>query len=233
MPLASTFLSKHSGHRKERTFTWMHVITQRGRFMCVRCHPWEMQRKMGCVSLINLEGRQSKAAGCQVVELDRCKREINVPFVVDKDSVCCQTLKNGWVGPLRRAIASRVVGHCLMHLNLEAMHQFLPRLRLGGFVSIRDDSLGTSFAYDHLSQEHVDQIIGCHVLATGDEQATLGKLLHHSHNSVITSHGRRSPETQKTDTLCHLVSGTSKGLGYLAVLTRCDLAAWYTSQLRM
>jgi hypothetical protein len=34
-----------------------------------------------------------------------------------------------------------------------------------------------------------------------------------------------NPETQSTDTLCHLVSGTGKGLGTLAVSTRLDFAA--------
>ena len=34
-----------------------------------------------------------------------------------------------------------------------------------------------------------------------------------------------NPETQLTDTVCHLVSGTGKGLGCPAVVTRRDLAA--------
>ena len=34
-----------------------------------------------------------------------------------------------------------------------------------------------------------------------------------------------SPETRSTDTLCHFMSGTGKGLGCLAVSTRRDLAA--------
>ena len=34
-----------------------------------------------------------------------------------------------------------------------------------------------------------------------------------------------TPETQSTETLCHLMSGTGKGLGYLAVSTRRDLVA--------
>ena len=34
-----------------------------------------------------------------------------------------------------------------------------------------------------------------------------------------------NPETHSMDTLCHLVSGTGKGLGTLAVSTRLDFAA--------
>ena len=33
--------------------------------------------------------------------------------------------------------------------------------------------------------------------------------------------------------LCHLVSGTGRVPGCLAVLTCCDLAAWHTSQIRL
>ena len=44
---------------------------------------------------------------------------------------------------------------------------------------------------------------------------------------------RGSQETQSTDTLCDLVSGTSRGVGWLAVLTCRDLGNWHTSQLNM
>ena len=77
-----------------------------------------------------------------------------------------------------------------MHLNLEAMCPFLPRLRLQQVVSIRDHLSRISFeSVDHFSKQQVDEIIGRDVLATGDENATLQKSGDHSHSSLITSRG--------------------------------------------
>ena len=54
------------------------------------------------------------------------------------------------------------------------------------------------------------------------------RLKHRSTRVMMASWPRvvdGSPETQSIDTLCHLVSGTGKGLGCLALMTRHDLAA--------
>ena len=90
-------------------------------------------------------------------------------------------MKDRLVGLHRNVIASRGVGHCLMHPNLEAMCQFLPCLRLNQPVRIREFLSTTFFESDHFSQEDVHEIISCHVLATWDENATLQKLVDQSH----------------------------------------------------
>ena len=65
-----------------------------------------------------------------MVELYLGEQEVGIPLLVTKNAVCSQTMKDGLVASLRQAIASRAVGHCLMHLNLEAVRQFFPRLGL-------------------------------------------------------------------------------------------------------
>ena len=42
-----------------------------------------------------------------------------------------------------------------------------------------------------------------------------------------------SSETLSINTVCHLVSGTKGGCGYLDIDLFLDLAAWHTSQLRI
>ena len=44
---------------------------------------------------------------------------------------------------------------------------------------------------------------------------------------------RGSPETRCMGTLCHLVSGTGKGVSWLAVPTCRNLEALHTTQLKM
>ena len=88
------------------------------------------------MSLINLELGQSKCVGYQVVKLNLSKQEVDIPLVVAKDAVCPQALKDRLVAALRQAVASRAVGHRLLHLSLEALCQLFPRLELEQLVSI-------------------------------------------------------------------------------------------------
>ena len=159
----------------------------------MRCHSGEVKWEMWCASLISLERRQSKAFGRQVLELDFGEQEVNVPCDVAEDTVCSQTPKDRLDGSLSQAIASRVVGHCLMHLNPEAMCQLLPCLGLQQLVSIGNDLSRTSFESDHFSKEHVDEVISRDVLAAWYKHSTLRKSVDHGHNSVVTSHGWRQP----------------------------------------
>ena len=117
----------------------------------MRCHSWKVQWKMGCVSLVNLEKLPWKPDRCQVVQLHLCKREVNIPFVVTKDAVCSQTLKNRLVGLHPQATVSRAVGHCLMRLNLGGVRKFRSRLGLKQFAPIGSHLLRTSFDSGHFS----------------------------------------------------------------------------------
>ena len=161
MHLALTFLSKHGTHRVKSMFSPTHVIIQGRRFMCVRC----------C---------SGKIGGCWTsVELDFGKREVDIPFVVAEDTVCSQSLKHRLVGSLRQTIASRAVGHCLVHFNLEAMCQLFPCLGLEQLVSIGDDLSRASFESNHSAKEHVDEVVSRHVLATRYKHPTLRKPFNH------------------------------------------------------
>ena len=87
MHLVWAFLSEHCTHRVKGTFSTMHVIIHSRRFMCMRRRLEKVQRKMGCTSLINLEQRQSKTVGCQVVKLNPSKQEVDIPLNVAEDAV--------------------------------------------------------------------------------------------------------------------------------------------------
>ena len=101
MHVASAFLSHYDAHRIQGTFTSMHVIISGRRFMCMRSRLEKIQRKVGYMSLINLQRRQSKTVGCQVVEMNLSKQKIYIPLVVAEDAVCPQTLKDRLVAALR------------------------------------------------------------------------------------------------------------------------------------
>ena len=101
MHLASTLFGKHCTHRIEGTFSSLHVIIYRRRFMCMRSHSEKIQWKMGCTSLINLERRLSKTVGRQLVKLNLSEQKVDMPLVVTKDAVCAQALEDRLVAALR------------------------------------------------------------------------------------------------------------------------------------
>ena len=123
MHLASAFLSKHCRHRIQGTFSLKHVTIHGRRFMRVISHSGKIQWKMGCTSLVNVERRWSKTVARQVVKLNLGEQKVDIRLVVTKDVVCTQALKDQLVAVLRQAIASRAVGHCLVHLDLETLCQ--------------------------------------------------------------------------------------------------------------
>ena len=151
---------------------------------------------MWCTSVINLERRYWKAVGRQVVKLNLGEQKVDIPLVVTKDAVCTQALKDGLVAVLRQAVASRAVGHPLVHLDLETLCQLFPRLELEQLVSIGNNLSGASFESNHFPQEHIDKVVGCHVFAARDEHSTFGESIDHSHDSVKASGGRQQSGTQ-------------------------------------
>ena len=106
---------------------------------------------MGCTSLISFQRRQLKTVGCQVVKLNLGEQKVDIRLVVAKDAVCPQGLKDRLVAALRQAVASRAVGHRLMHLNLKTLCQLFPRLGLEQLVSIGTNSWRASFELNHFA----------------------------------------------------------------------------------
>ena len=119
------------------------------------------------------------------------EQEVDIPLVVAEDAVCTQALEDRLVAALRQAVASRAVGYRLVHLDLETLSQLLPRLRLEQLVSVRNNLSRASFQSDYLMQEHIDKVVGCHILATRDEHSTLGESVDYSHDGVMAPCGRQ------------------------------------------
>ena len=106
---------------------------------------------MGCTSLIHVERRQSKTVGRQVVKLNLGEQKVDIPLLVGEDAVYPQVLKDGRVAVLRKAVASRAVGHRLVHLNFETLCQLFPGLGLQQLVSIENDLSRASFESNHFA----------------------------------------------------------------------------------
>ena len=191
MHLASTFLGEHSTHRIEGTFSSMHVFIHGRRFICMRSHSGNIQWKMRCTSLIILERRQSKTVGWQFVKLNLSEQKVDIPLVVAEVAVCPQGLIDRLVAALCQAVSSRAVGHQLVHLNFEMLCQLFPRLGLGQLVSIGNSLSRASFESNCFAWEHVNEVVGRHVLAAKNEHSTFRKPVDHSHDGVVASRGQR------------------------------------------
>ena len=94
---------------------------------------------MGRASLINVERRQSETIGCQIVKLNLGEQNVDIPLVVAEDAVCPQALKDRLVAALRQAVASRAVGHRLMHLKFEMLCKLFPPPELEQLASIANN----------------------------------------------------------------------------------------------
>ena len=125
------------------------------------------------------------------VHLPHQSRTVEIPLVVTKDALCTQALKDGLVAAFRQAVAPSVVGHRLVHLDLETLCQLFPRLGLEHLVSIGNNLSGASFESIDFTQERIDKVGGCHVLAARDELSSFRESIDHSHDSVRASDRRR------------------------------------------